>query len=298
MCRGWADLAFAIRFLDREKRDAVCAVAAFFGMVADAIGKDPAERSGAQGLRQHPAVVSPVSPETGCCGAGQSETLLKTFHERLDQIFEGRLELPASGSRSEQQRALHAFAGTAARFDLRRHHFLRFAEERVRDAEIARYPTWTKLEHHCRAIGGSVAGAIGDVLGLQHSDSSRAIERLGVGLRLTQILRDIDADRRRDRVYVPLEDLARCRYSERDLLAGAMNEQLDALWNVQGERVRSLLNEGCEAIRWIAGEKSRLFAATLVTLAEATLRRPPLRSQLTTAMRLRQLPAAWRLALR
>jgi len=286
---------FATRFLDRTKRDSVCAVAAFFGMIAEAIGKDAAELSGAQGLRQHPAVASPAA---GCCSSGESDALLATFRDRLNQIFDGRLELPAPASRSAQQHALHAFARTVGRFELRREHFLRFAEERVRDGAISRYPTWTRLERHCRAMGGSVAGAMGEVLGLQHSDAPRAIERVGVGLRLVQILRDVHADRVRDHVYLPLEDLAQCRYSERDLLAGVMNDRLRELFKLEADRARSLLNEGSEVIRWIAGDKSRLFAATLVTLADATLRRPPTRPRLTTAMRLRELPATWRLARR
>jgi phytoene/squalene synthetase len=293
MVRPWDDFTFAARFLDRSRRDAVRAVAAFFGMIADAIGRDPAELSGGHGLRQHPAVVSPAG---GCCGWGESEALLATFRDRLDQIYAGGLELPSPEARSTQQHALHALARTVERFDVRREHFLRFAEERARDATISRYPTWNRLEQHCRATGGSVAGAVGDVLGTQHSDAPAAIERLGIGLRLVQILRDVKPDRERERIYLPLEDLARCRYSERDLLAGTVNERLEELWRFEGERARMLLNAGASAIGWIAGDKSRLFAATMVALAEATLRRPIAKPYLTTAMRLRQLPAAWRLA--
>ena len=295
LCRSSEDLAFAVRFLDRSKRDAVCSVVAFFGMIADAVGRNAAELSGGQGLRQHPAVVSPAG---ACCGGGESEAMLTAFRTRLDQIFDGGLELPSPEARSPKQHALHAFARTVARSDVGRHHFLRFADDRARDATIVRYPTWTKLEQHCRATGGSVAGAIGEVLGLQHSDAPRAIEKLGVGLRLVQILRDVNAERAMGRIYLPLEDLARYRYSERELLAGVTNERQDDLWRFEGDRARALFAEGTDVIRWIAGDKSKLFAATIVALAEATLRRPPSRPRLTTAMRLRQLPAAWRLARR
>ncbi|MDQ3441279.1 MAG: squalene/phytoene synthase family protein [Planctomycetota bacterium] len=293
MCRPWDDLAFAVRFLDRTKRDAVCSTVAFFGMIADAIGRDVSELSGGHGLRQHPAVVSPAG---GCCGAGESDALLAAFRGRLDQIFDGGLELPSPAARSSQQHALHAFARTVARFDVRREHFLRFADERARDATITRYPTWTKLEQHCRATGGCVAVAMGEVLGLQHSDASRAIERLGAGLRLVQILRDVNADAARGRIYLPLEDLVRCRYSERELIAGVASERRDELWGFERERARKLLNQGTSAIGWIAGDRSRLFAATVVALGETTLRRPVSKPSLTTAMRVRQLPAAWRLA--
>ena len=224
--------------------------------------------------------------------------MLAAFRSRLDQIFDGVLELPSPEARSPQQHALHAFARTAARFDLRREHFLQFADERARDAAITRYPTWAKLEQHCRATGGRVALAVGEVLGLQHSDAPRAMEGLGVGLRLVQILRDVEVDRARNRIYLPLEDLARCRYSERDLLSGVANERLDDLREFERDRAKNFLDANSEGIGWIAGDKSKLFAATLVTLAEATLRRPPDRPTLSTAMRLRQLPAAWRLARR
>ena len=295
MCRSSEDLAFAVRFLDRAKRDAVCSVVAFFGMIADAVGRNVAELSGGHGLRQHPAVISPAG---ACCGGGESEALLAAFRNRLDQIFDGGLELPSPEARSPKQHALHAFARTVVRSDVGRHHFLRFADEHARDAMIVRYPTRTKLEQHCHATGGSVASVIGEVLGLQHSDAPRAIEKLGVGLRLVQILRDVNADRALGRIYLPLEDLARCRYSERELLAGVANERLNDLWQLEGDRARVLFAEGADGIRWIAGDKSKLFVATIVTLAEATLRRPPARPHLTTAMRLRQLPAAWRLARR
>ena len=293
LCRPWEDFAFAARFLDRPKRDAVCAVAAFFSMVAEALGTNAAGRSGAHGLRQHPAVVSPGG---ACCSSGESEALLAAFADRLDQIFDGRLELPSPGSRSPQQHALHALARTVGRFPVRREHFARFAAERVRDAGVTRYPTWARLESHCRATGGGVAVAIGEVLGLQHSDAMRAIEQAGVGLLLVHVLRDVGGDARRGRIYLPLEDLARCRYSERELLSGAVTDRLEELWQFEGQRAGKLLSEGATAIPWIAGDKSRLFAATLITLAEATLCRPPTRPLLTTAMRLRQLPAAWRLA--
>ncbi len=295
MTRAWDDFSFAARFLDRAKRDGVCAVVAFFDMVAGAIGGDAADLSGTHGLRQHPAVVSPAA---ACCSSGDAEALLATFRRRVDQIFDGGLELPSPASRSPQHHALHAFALTVARYDVRREHFIRFAEERARDAAISRYPTWSKLQQHCRAAGGSVAGAVAEVLGLQHSEAPRAVEQLGAGLRLVHVLRSVAADREGGKIYLPLEDLARCRYSERDLFAGAVNGRLDALWKLEGDRARSMLTESAEAIRWIAGEESRLFAATLVSLGEATLLRPPTRPALTTAMRLRQLPSAWRLARR
>jgi phytoene synthase len=136
--------------------------------------------------------------------------------------------------------------------------------------------------------------AVGEVLGLQHSDAPQFLEQLGAGLRLVHVMRNVDADRARGKIYIPLEDLARARYSERDLLAGAVNDRLHGLWSLEGERARLLLEEGSRAMSWIASDKSRLFVAVMIALADASLRRRPTRPNLTTAMRLRELPSAWR----
>ena len=71
-----------------------------------------------------------------------------------------------------------------------------------------------------------------------------AIE-LGLALQLTNILRDIAQDARRDRIYLPLEDLERFGVSEAELLAGVDDPRasrspgLQELLAFEAERARS-----------------------------------------------------------
>ena len=44
-----------------------------------------------------------------------------------------------------------------------------------------------------------------------------------------------------------MEDLARCRYSERELLAGVTNDRLDDLWRFEGDRAQNGADEGPRA---------------------------------------------------
>ena len=68
---------------------------------------------------------------------------------------------------------------------------------------------------------------------------------LGLALQLTNILRDVAADAARDRLYLPLEDLARHGVGEAALLAAARDVSaprpagLDALLSFEAERARS-----------------------------------------------------------
>jgi phytoene synthase len=125
-------------------------------------------------------------------------------------------------------------------------------------------------------------------------------------MRLMTILRDLKADRDRGRVYLPLEDLARFRYGERDLAAGVVNDRFRELMRFQIARARSLYHEGADGLCWLADDGSRLAASALAATYSGILdaierqgydvfaRRP----ELTTAHKLRRLPLAWGLSRR
>jgi len=105
--RHTKDFFFASAFLPRHKRDAVHTVYAFCRMIEEAIIADDAAVEGAAGLRHHPAVVSPTSFEPGTgCGSGSSlQARLGMLRDRLDEIYDGRLELPRPEARSRPWRA-------------------------------------------------------------------------------------------------------------------------------------------------------------------------------------------------
>jgi phytoene synthase len=59
-----------------------------------------------------------------------------------------------------------------------------------------------------------------------------------MALQLTNIVRDVAADLRRGRVYLPAEDLARFGVTEDDLRAGRLTPPVRALLQFQCERAR------------------------------------------------------------
>jgi phytoene synthase len=174
------------------------------------------------------------------------------------------------------------------------------------DLTVRRYATWASLERYCYHSAGVLGLIMGCVLGLTHSDAGRHAVMLGNAMRLTDILRDLNADRDRGRVYLPLEDLARFRYSERDLSNGVANGPFRELMRFEIARARQLYREGAEGLCWVAGDGSRLAASALVVahagILDAIERQRydvfTRRAGLTTAQKFRSLPVAWRLARR
>lgn len=285
-------------------------------MVRDAIVTgDDAGVAGAARLRHHP--LSSQSPSTAldeiaagttgtCCTPNSVDQRLALFRDRLDALYEAGVELPAPQSRSIEQHVLHAFAIAAGRYEIPKHYFIEWAESFRTDVSVTRYATWASLERQCRRSGGGAGRIASAVLGLTNSDASAYAIGAGGAIRFTRILCDIQRDAAAGRVYLPLEDLASFRYAERDLTTGTVNESFRSLMQFEVGRARRLYREAADGLCWVAGDGSRLAAATVLTWHRGQLdvierrgydvfSRPP---TLTKAERLRMLPAAWRLARR
>jgi phytoene synthase len=299
------DFYYASAFLPRGKRDAAHVLFAFCRMTREALGCAGEEASPAVRMRHRPLAVAP-SAGVGCCSAHASDERVALFCNRLDEIYAGRLELPAPASRSEPQHVLHAFGQAVRRFQVPRQYFVDVANAIRNEQTVRRYATWASVERHCRRSGGSAALAAGCVLGFTNSGAVEQANKLGVAIRFTQFLRDLKDDVAAGTVYLPLEDMARFRYSERELAAGVVNANFRELMRFEVARARRLFREAAGGLCWVAGDGSRLAAATLVAwssgLLDAIERHGydvfSRRLVLTRTQKLRRLSLAWRLARR
>jgi len=309
VCRRHAeDLHFAAVFLPPAKRDAACAVYAFCRMIREVVrsaGAGGGPRSAAEQLRHRPlaAVAANPGPSGGCCTSHPLDQCLSLIRERMDDLYARRMELPAPQGRSPEHHVLHALSLSVARFQIPPEYFLEFAEGCATELTVPRYATWGALERYCLRSGGSLAKLAACVLGVTHSDAGVTAAKAGVAIRLTRILCDVKADVAAGTVYLPLEDLANFRYTERELAAGVMTDRFRDLMRFEVERARRLYREATDRLRWVA-MGSRFAPAAVLAWYSGLLddverqrydvfsRRPAL----TGGDRLRRLPFAWRLA--
>ncbi len=282
ICRARARGFYAATFfLPPHKRAAARAVYAFCRMVEDALDVPAADpMSGARAMREHPAVALPgraplpvLQPQEDepHCGVDSPASRLDMLRDRIGEIYNGRLELPAPEARSVQQHALCAFDQTVRRFEIPKHHVLDFAQGCAADRAITRHASWNVLENHCRRTGGAAALMMSGVLGLTHSDGPRYAVATGSAMRLTSILRDVKADRDAGRVYLPQEDLDRFGYTADDVSRGVVNDRFVELMKVQIERTRALYCAGADGICWLAGDGSRVTASMIAVMHAGVL---------------------------
>ncbi|CAN5427388.1 phytoene synthase [soil metagenome] len=311
MCREHArSFFFASFFLPQRKREAAYAVYAFCRMIDDAIDvPDEAPLVGAAVRRTHPAISLPQIEEQqamGGCSLDQLETRLELLSDRLDEIYDDRLELPAVGSRSSQQHALVAFAHTAREYEISKQYFLDVASGCRMDLTIKRYADWPALENYCYHVAGVVGLIMSCIFGLQHSDAKKQAVMMGNAMQLTNILRDIKEDFDRGRIYLPQDEMKRFGYSESDLANGVVNESFRELMRFQIARARQLYQDGAAGLCWLAGDGSRLTASAMAVIYSGIFdaiesQRYDVftsRAHLTTAQKIARVPRAWKLAKR
>jgi phytoene synthase len=88
------------------------------------------------------------------------------------------------------------------------------------DLDIKRYQSYSELERYCYRVA-SVVGLLSiEIFGYTNPRTRDYAVHLGKALQLTNILRDVRTDAERGRIYFPLDELARFRVTESEILNG------------------------------------------------------------------------------
>ncbi|QTN31342.1 squalene/phytoene synthase family protein [Akkermansiaceae bacterium] len=112
------------------------------------------------------------------------------------------------------------------------------------DLEVQRFQGWEELSRYNWKVAGVVGLVCTRIFGCVHADSDKYAELLGNALQLTNILRDVGEDLANGgRIYLPINDLIRFQYSERDLIGKVYDGRFLALMSYEAERAEHLFAE-------------------------------------------------------
>jgi 15-cis-phytoene synthase len=126
-----------------------------------------------------------------------------------------------------------------------------FMESMKMDTRVFRYPTYSDLEIYTYGSAAVVGLMMCRIVGVVDGKADPHAEALGIAMQLSNFLRDVGEDWRRGRVYLPLEDLARFEYTERDLASGAVDERFAQLMRFEIDRARRLYEVADEGMGYI-----------------------------------------------
>jgi len=106
------------------------------------------------------------------------------------------------------------------------------------DLDRAGYETANELYPYCYRVASAVGLCCIEIFGYTDPRARDYAVKLGTALQLTNIIRDVGADARAGRVYVPQEDLRRFGVTADDLKTGRYGAEFVRLMRHQAERAR------------------------------------------------------------
>jgi phytoene synthase len=167
--------------------------------------------------------------------SGEASLRLAAYRESLDRCIEGH----------PQRLVLVALRDAIERYHIPHDYFYRLMEGVETDLTVRRYASFEELRRYCYLVA-SVVGLISiSIFGYRGGEQARRhAADLGIALQLTNILRDVQEDLERDRIYLPLDELVRFGYEEDDLRRGVANDAFRQLMAFQAGRARRYFESG------------------------------------------------------
>ena len=111
------------------------------------------------------------------------------------------------------------------------------------DLEQSRYLDYPGLARYCHLVAGVVGEVAANIFGRTEDSTVAYAHRLGLAMQLTNIIRDVGDDARRDRIYLPMSELKQFDVKAQEVLNRGYSERFTALMKFQAERAHRCYDE-------------------------------------------------------
>ncbi|MCC7483355.1 MAG: presqualene diphosphate synthase HpnD [Burkholderiales bacterium] len=226
---------YSFLFLPEEKRRAITALYAFCREVDDVVDE--------------------------CRDTTLARTKLAWWREEVAAIHRGAAQHPVA----------RALAALAARFDLGEARLLEIIAGMEMDLDGNRYPHFDALKLYCHRVAGVVGLLSAGIFGYRDRRTLDYAADLGMAFQLTNIIRDVGEDARRDRIYLPQDELARFGVREDDIVASRETPAFRSLMEFQVARALAYYESAFAALPAADRDAQRagiIMAAIYRTLLE------------------------------
>jgi phytoene synthase len=166
---------------------------------------------------------------------------------------------------------LAAFRDTVRRRHIPQPYFEDLLEGVRMDCGPVRLTTWQELHRYCYHVASVVGQIMVHVLTEPAPGLLVPAQHLGTAMQLTNILRDIGEDWRRDRLYLPRAELEKFGLIAEDIERKRLDDSFRALMRFQIGRARFYYGLAEEGIARLPGDGSRLTVRLMSRLYSAIL---------------------------
>ena len=253
---------YSFLFLPPERRRAITALYAFCREVDDVVDE--------------------------CSDAQLARAKLAWWRLEVGKLFEGKPSHPVA----------NALVPFLERFQFKAEHLNEIIDGMEMDLTQTRYLDFAGLERYCYRVAGAVGLLAADIFGYANPRTLDYAKQLGTAFQLTNIIRDVGEDSRKNRIYLPMDELKRFGVPATDILQAAYSEKFRALMEFQARRAESFYEKAMQALP--AEDRRRQRAGLIMaaiyraTLAEIESEGFKVLTQRTSITPMRKLWLAWK----
>jgi phytoene synthase len=224
----------SFRFLPKDKRRAITALYAFCREVDDVVDE--------------------------CSDANVARTTLNWWRSEVVAVYSGTPQHPVT----------QALVPVAKQFNLAQEHFLEIIEGMEMDLDQPRYPDFKSLQLYCYRVASVVGLLSVEIFGYSDRQTLKYAHDLGIALQLTNIIRDVGEDARRNRIYLPLDELQQFGVTAADILNARETGGFQKLMAFQIERAQRYYQQALDHLPAV-DRKAQRTGLIMATIYRATL---------------------------
>ena len=203
---------YSFLFLPAERRRAITALYAFCREVDDVVDEG-------------------MDPQVAAAKLGW-------WRAEVGNLFEGKAQHPVTQALEPH---LAAFGITAERLN-------EIIDGMEMDLQQSRYLDWAGLEAYCYRVASVVGLLAAGIFGYRDARTLDYAKSLGIAFQLTNIIRDVGEDARKNRLYLPVEDLQRFGVPAGDILQAKETPAFRSLMAFEAERARGYYERAFAAL--------------------------------------------------
>ncbi|OGA76908.1 MAG: squalene synthase HpnD [Betaproteobacteria bacterium RIFCSPLOWO2_12_FULL_65_14] len=203
---------YSFLYLPAERRRAITALYAFCREVDDAVDE-------------------PGEPQVAAAK-------LAWWRAELANLFAGKPQHPVT----------QALAPHTQSYAISREKLNEIIDGMEMDLTQTRYLDWAGLERYCYRVAGVVGFLAAGIFGYRNARTLDYAKDLGIAFQLTNIIRDVGEDARKNRIYLPMEDLKRFGLPAADILKLRETPAFRSLMEFEAERARSYYDRALAAL--------------------------------------------------
>jgi 15-cis-phytoene synthase len=116
------------------------------------------------------------------------------------------------------------------------------------DLTQTRYLDWPGLERYCYRVAGVVGLIAAAIFGYRDPRTLEYARHLGTAFQLTNIIRDVGEDARKNRIYLPMDDMKRFDVPAADILQARQTENFRQLMSFEADRAREHYEKALQSL--------------------------------------------------